>query len=98
MFGDSDLAVFTADFGVPVIWNGEPEVQGILDVNVDVFAHGSGPGGFEKTTYVLRIAFNAFSAVPRPKDPIIVDGVSYTVLSLPDQKDIRFTELYLKVP
>jgi len=96
MFGDSDLAVFTADFGVPVIWNGEPAVNGILDSSMDAFAHGAGPGGFEKTTYLLRIPFNAFSSVPRPKDAITVDGVDYTVLSLPEQKDMRITELYLK--
>jgi hypothetical protein len=98
LFGDSDLAVFFADFGqsTPVVWNGEPAVNGILDTQTDVFSHGGGPGGQERNTVVLRIPYNAFSAIPKPRDPITVAGVSYTVQSLPEQKDMQVTELYLK--
>ncbi len=98
MFGDSDLAVFFQDFGAatPVVWNNEPAVSGILDVSTDVFSHGGGPGGFERNTVVLRIPYNAFTATPKPFDAIIVGGVSYTVQSLPEQRDMQVTELYLK--
>lgn len=98
MFGDSDLSLFFADFGqdFPVVWNNEPAVNGILDTSTDVFMHGGGPGGFERNTLALRIPYNAFTATPKPKDPITVAGVAYIVHSLPDQKDMAITELYLK--
>ncbi len=98
MFGDSDLSVFFGDFGAefPVIWNNEPAVNGILDTSTDVFSHGGGPGGVERNTIVLRIPYNAFTAIPAPRDPITVGGVSYTVYSLPEQKDMQITEMYLK--
>jgi hypothetical protein len=98
MFGDSDLSIFFADFGAstPVIWNQEPAVNGILDSFTDVFMHGSGPGGFERNTLCLRIPYNAFTATPQPRDAITVGGVNYTVHSLPEQKDMQITELYLK--
>lgn len=98
MFGDSDLSVFFADFGgdTPVVWNNEPAVNGILDQNTDVFSHGAGPGGMERNIYVLQIPYNAFSAVPKPRDPITVGGVAYTVHSLPEQRSRQVTELYLK--
>ncbi len=98
MFGDSDLSVFFGDFGKesPVIWNNEPAVNGILDTSTDVFSHGAGPGGFERNTVMLHIPYNAFTAIPKPLDPITVGGVSYTVHSLPEQKDLQVTELYLK--
>lgn len=99
MFGDSDLSVFFGDFGKdsPVIWNGEPAVNGILDTSTDVFAHGGGPGGFERNTVILQIPYNAFTAIPKPKDAILVGGVRYTVHSLPEQKSMQVTELYLKL-
>lgn len=96
MFGDSDLGVFFADMGVPVIWNGEPAVQGILDTTTDDYMHGQGPGGFQKKTAILRFPANSFSATPAPRDAITVNGVSYTVLELPEQRDMQITELYLK--
>lgn len=98
MFGDADLGVFFADFGgaTPVIWNGESAVNGILDTSTDVFAHGGGPGGMERNTVLLRIPYNAFTATPKPRDPISVGGVNYTVHSLPEQKDMQITEMYLK--
>ncbi len=98
MFGDSDLSVFFGDFGKqsPVIWNNEPAVNGILDTYTDVFAHGGGPGGVERNTVVLRIPYNAFTAIPKPRDPITVGGVNYTVHSLPELRDMQITELYLK--
>jgi hypothetical protein len=98
VFGDADLAVFFADFGqsTPVVWKGQPPVNGILDTSTDVFAHGAGPGGYERSIVCLRIPYNAFSAVPQPRDAITVGGVSYIVHSLPEQKDMQVTELYLK--
>lgn len=98
MFGDSDLSVFFADFGkeFPVIWNNEPAVNGILETSTDVFMHGGGPGGMERNTLKLNIPYNAFTSVPKPLDPITVGGVRYTVQSLPEQKDMQVTELYLK--
>jgi hypothetical protein len=50
----------------------------------------------ERNLMVLQIPYNAFSAVPKPRDPITVGGVNYTVHSLPEQKDFQVTELYLK--
>lgn len=97
MFGDSDLGVFFADQGVPVVWNSEPAVLGILDTSTDVFQHADGPGGFQRQTVILRIPYNAFSATPAPRDAITVNGVSYTVLELPEQRDMQITELYLKL-
>lgn len=96
MFGDSDLPAFFQDFGQssPVVWNNETPVNGILDTQIDVF--GSGPGGLERNTVILRIPYNAFSATPKPRDPITVGGVSYTVHSLPEQRDMQVTDLYLK--
>ena len=98
MFGDSDLSVFFSDFGgdTPVVWNNEPAVNGILDANMDVYAHGGGPGGMERSIMVLQIPYNAFSAQPQPRDPITVGGVNYTVHSLPAQKSMQVIELYLK--
>jgi hypothetical protein len=98
MFGDSDLSVFFNDFGgdTPVVWNNEPPVTGILDSDTDVYSHGGGPGGVERTIMVLQIPYNAFTAIPQPRDPITVAGVNYTVHSLPQQKSMQVTELYLK--
>ena len=98
MFGDSDLGVFFQDFGAstPVIWNNEPAVSGILDIHTDVFAHGGAPGGVERNTVSLSIPYSAFTATPKPRDAITVGGVAYTVLSLPEQRDMQVTELYLK--
>lgn len=96
MFGDSDLPAFFRDFGVSVSWNSEPPVNGILDTSADVFNSGGLPGGFERNTVCLRIPHNAFSATPKPRDQILVDGATYTVHSLPEQKDMQVTEMYLK--
>jgi len=98
MFGDSDLPVFFGDFGKQslVVWNNEPAVNGILDQHTDVFSHGGGPGGVERNIKVLQIPYNAFSAAPKPRDPITVGGVNYTVHSLPEQRDLQVIELYLK--
>ena len=96
MLGDNDLPLLFADFGVPVLWNSQGPVNGILDSSMDAFMHGSGPGGFERNTLKLSIPFNAFTGMPQPGDAITVDGVNYTVHSLPEQRDLRVTELYLK--
>ena len=96
MFGDGDLTLFFADTGVPVQWHGEPVAYGLLDAETDVFSHGAGPGGVEHTTYRLRIPYNAFSATPRPRDAITVDGAAYTVSQLPHQSDLQVIELVLK--
>jgi hypothetical protein len=100
MFGDSDLGVFFADMGVPVVWNDEPAAIGILEQWTDAFAHGSGPGKFQRNTLILRIPYNAFSATPQPCDAVTVMAGpyagSYTVLEMPDNHDPQVTEVYLK--
>ncbi len=95
MFGDTDLKVFFADFGVPVVF-GAVTALGLLDVETDVFSHGAGPGGVERVNYRLRLPWNAFSPSPQPTDTILVNGASYQVLSLPTQKDMQILELALK--
>jgi hypothetical protein len=94
-FGDADLGVFTADFGVAVVYEGQT-ANGILDTTTDMFMHGEGPGGFERSTVILRVPYNAFSSVPKPMDAITVGGVAYTVKELPEQRDMQITEMYLK--
>lgn len=97
MFGDSDLGVFfdTGGFGVPVVYQGAT-ASGILDTSTGVYMHGSGPGGFERNTVILTLPYNAFSTIPKPLDPITVNGINYTVKELPEQLDMSTTTLYLK--
>ena len=96
MFADSDLPVFFADFGVPVVWKGQTAL-GLLDRAVDLFEHGTTPGGFQGGRILLRIPVNAFNGVPLPRDPITVDGNSYTVQEQPPQQDAQILEFYLKL-
>lgn len=96
MFGDADLPVFFNDFGVPVAWNNEAATVGILDTEMNVYAHGGGPGDFETSLLLLRIPYNSFSGVPQPGDAVTVNGVPYTILSQPEQKDQQILEFYLK--
>ena len=98
MFGDADLAViFGPPFGVPIFYNGAAGSSGgILDLYTDVYSSHDGPGGVESNLYVLRFPRNAFSSVPKPKDTISINGASFTVKRLPEQRDSRIIELYVQ--
>ena len=95
MFGDADLGIFFADMGETVAFNGA-QAKGLLDVETDLYSHGSGPGGVERQTYLLRIPWNAFTPLPIPGDAITVGTSSYVVSALPVQKDAQIYEMNLK--
>lgn len=77
-FGDSDLPIFFADFGVSVVFQGQT-VNGNLDSPSEGFAFGSGPSTMEEQRYCVSVPYNAFTTIPKAKDAITVNGVSYTV-------------------
>ena len=105
-FGDQDLPVFFADFGVPVAWNGGT-LSGVIDVYSDVFHHGDGPGSFEKVEYILHIPQPA-NGGPKPFDTIsIADNGNlppgfvagdYTVKSFVPCHDPSLMDIILKGP
>jgi len=94
-FGDSDLPIFFSDFAVAVSFNGQT-AKGTLDTDSNPIQHGNGPGGLGTKKYLLRIPANAFTTTPAELAAIAVDGVSYTVKSLPPQLDSSVLELLLK--
>lgn len=109
-FGDSDLgAIFDPSvFGVSVTWNGIT-VTGILDAYTDVFMHGSGPGGFETTEFLLHIPQPALQGgTPKPLDTIAIPNSpnlpagfvpgNYTVKTLPKCADPSIVGMILKGP
>lgn len=93
-FGDGDLPVFFADFGVPVVFQGQMAL-GLVDTPSNIFNHGGGPGGMESERYCLRLAFNAFAAMPYPGKSITVDGVAYTVKTRSKLEDGKIVEFEL---
>jgi hypothetical protein len=92
-FGDGDLPVFFADFGVPVVFQGQA-ATGLLDTPSSMFERG-GPGGMESERYCLRLPFNAFTSMPYPGVSITVDGVAYKVKTRTKQEDGKIVEFEL---
>lgn len=78
MFGDADLPVFFADFGVPVIFAGVT-VLGNFNRPVQIKLADQGFGGVETAFPSVELAYNAFSPMPGPGDEVNVDGTDYTV-------------------
>jgi hypothetical protein len=93
-FGDSDLATFTADFGVAVVFNGAT-VMGIFDKPQKLSLADDGYGGINTTAPVVRIPRNAFATMPKTTATITVDGTNYTVDSIDSDSDGGFVWLTL---
>lgn len=107
MFGDADLPAIFGDWGFPVIWNGST-ITGMVDVSTDIFQHGSGPGSYETTQYVLHLPRPGMARTPKPGEKIIVppnDNLpaefapgTYTVKELQKCPDPSIVDLILKGP
>lgn len=90
--GDSDLPVFFADFGIPVVFNGFT-TNGIFESPSELENLASNGGSFEQQERVVLIASTAFVVPPKARDALTVDGTSYTVKSreyIGDGKTIRY--------
>lgn len=91
--GDSDLGVFFADFGVPVVFGGVT-AQGIFDA----------PGKdaiFDRTAvsdvdYALTLPAAAFSPMPKSGSRLTVSGVAYQVRSSNPLDDGALVDLRLR--
>ena len=94
-FGDSDLTVFTADFGVSVQFQGSI-ANGILDEPQKTLLGDSGFGGVDTTIPAVLLPFNAFTPMPEQDEALVVDGTDYTVGSIMAQGDGRFMRIELK--
>ncbi len=94
-FGDSDLGVFTADFGVAVVFDGRT-VLGIFDRPLKTALADAGFGGINTGRPVVRLPYNAFPAMPAPGESLTVDGVAYTVADEESDTDGAFVWLPLK--
>jgi hypothetical protein len=79
VFGDADLSVFFADFGVPVFFGSQGPVKGIFDRPMQIKLADDGFGGTETGMPEVRLPYNAFSPMPTEGDVITVDGTQYSV-------------------
>jgi len=95
MFGDADLPVFFADFGVPVIF-ADKTVLGNRDRPVQIKLADQGFGGIETAFPSVEIAYNAFSPMPDEGDAVNVDGTAYAVAESTTQGDGAVVCLTLK--
>lgn len=93
-FGDADLAIFAADFGVAVVFGGAT-ARGIFDRPQSLSLADEGYGGINTTAPVVRIPKNAFAVMPKTTDAIMVDGTGYTVDSIESDSDGGFVYLTL---
>jgi hypothetical protein len=94
-FGDSDLGVFTDDFGVTVRFNGST-ATGIFDKPIKTALADQGFGGFSSNRPTIKLAYNAFDTMPSPGDPITVDDVDYTIADEEADTDGAFVTYPLK--
>jgi hypothetical protein len=78
MFGDVDLPVFFADFGVLVTF-GSNTVKGIFNRPVQIKLADQGFGGVETSFPSVELPYNAFDPMPDSRDAINVNGTDYTV-------------------
>lgn len=98
-----DLAPFFADFGVPVDFAGAPSgLLGHLDVADAITAEKDGLAGVVGTARVVLVPTAALRhAATEAKllaceDPIVVDGVDYTVRYTAQLDDGQLTRIYLQ--
>lgn len=106
-FGDADLGVMFADFGVTVTWDNQM-VTAILDVYEDVFRKGSGPGSIQTTEFILRVPAPGLTGSPEAFDRIVIAAQpnlppgfapgTYTVKELLECKDPSVIDLALRGP
>lgn len=94
-FGDDDLAVFAADFGVPVQFNGVT-VNGIFDRPYKTALADEGFGGINTGRPMIRLPYNAFPVMPGPGDTLQIDATTYTVADEESDSDGAFVWLPLK--
>lgn len=95
MFGDADLDIFTADFGVSVTFAGAPAgLKGIRDINDLVSPDEQALAGVHATDRVVLVKTSAVSAL-RVGSAITVDGTNYTVSNRAKIDDGAFTLLFL---
>lgn len=95
VFGDSDLGVFTGDFGVAVTFNGVT-ANGILDQPVKTALADQGFGGINTSRPTIRLPYTAFSPMPQPGDSITVDSVLFTIADEDSDSDGAFVSYPLK--
>ena len=96
-FGDADLPVFFADFGVPCFFNGQ-SAQGIFDRPLEDKVAEQGWGGITTALPKVRIPYNGFSpAMPRSNDTIVVNGTDYTIVDRTTEEDGAVIGYSLKV-
>jgi hypothetical protein len=94
-FGDSDLAVFTADFGVTVEFGGS-SANGIFDQPTDTKLADMGFGGLEVTAPAVRLPYTAFTPMPTEGDTVTVNGTDYVVAEKHADVDGAFIRYCLK--
>lgn len=94
-FGDSDLGVFTGDFGVSVVFNGVT-VKGIFENPVKSSLEDQGFGGINLNRPAVRLPYNAFSPMPQTTSAITVNGVNYTIADEASDDDGAFVTYPLK--
>jgi hypothetical protein len=96
MYGDADLAVFTADFGIAVTFQGST-AKGILNQPQKTALADQGFGGISTTRPTIRLPYNAFTPMPEPGETINVDGVDYAIADEDAESDGAFVWFPLKV-
>lgn len=94
-FGDDDLGVFTADFGVAVQFNGSNAI-GIFDKPIKTGLADQGFGGITSDRPTIKLPYNAFNPMPQPRDPITVDYVAYSIADEDAASDGAFITYPLK--
>ena len=94
-FGDADLGVFTADFGVTVEFGGST-AQALFDQPTGTKLADQQFGGFEVTVPAIRLPYTAFSPMPTEGNTVTVDGTDYTVSEKEADCDGSFVRYALK--
>jgi hypothetical protein len=92
-FGDSDIPIMFADFGVPIFVNNIAGV-GIVDLIDQGFAGDGGRGVVWMAITSVLIQTSAFPGI-KIDDAVILDGSDYTIRSHPRVHDGGLTEISL---
>lgn len=94
-FGDADLAIFTADMGVPVVFGGI-NVNGLLNKPIATKLADEGFGGISMQQTTIELPYNAFNPMPEQGQTIVVAGISYTIADEAADVDGAFLRYPLK--